>query len=151
MAELNIRIDWSELDLYGHVNNVMIFKYVQAARISYCETIGLDTLNDKTRPGFILAATNVQYRKKILYPGTIRIESHVEGIGTTSFRLTHHIYGEQNELLAEGTDVIVVYDYNKNEKMPVPDDVKQSIQEFEGNTFSQSSKESASGQYPDIE
>jgi len=34
-SKLPIRIDWSEMDLFGHVNNVMYFKYIQASRVNY--------------------------------------------------------------------------------------------------------------------
>lgn len=36
-TELNLRIDWSELDLFGHVNNVMYAKYMQASRVHFME------------------------------------------------------------------------------------------------------------------
>ncbi|GIV28450.1 MAG: hypothetical protein KatS3mg027_2264 [Bacteroidia bacterium] len=38
---LKLRIDWSELDYFGHVNNVSFFKYIQAGRVNYWEKIGL--------------------------------------------------------------------------------------------------------------
>lgn len=28
-TNISLRIDWSELDAFGHINNVMIMKYVQ--------------------------------------------------------------------------------------------------------------------------
>lgn len=34
-TSLELRIDWSEMDLFGHVNNVAFFKYVQASRVNY--------------------------------------------------------------------------------------------------------------------
>ena len=37
-VRLHLRIDWSEMDVFGHVNNVMFMKYVQAARVHYWET-----------------------------------------------------------------------------------------------------------------
>jgi acyl-CoA thioester hydrolase len=150
MAELDIRIDWSELDLYGHVNNVMIFKYIQAARIQYCERIGLGTLNEAGKPGFILAATNVSYKKKILYPGQLRVESHVQWIKTTSFRIDHIIYNMNNEPLVEAYDIIVVYDYAKDSKTEVADAQRKAIEREENRKIG-SSPTDGLGSYPDIE
>ena len=31
-VKFEIRIDWSEIDLFGHINNLAIMNYVQAAR-----------------------------------------------------------------------------------------------------------------------
>ncbi len=33
--ETRIRIDWSELDLFGHVNNVTFFKYIKQLVCNY--------------------------------------------------------------------------------------------------------------------
>jgi acyl-CoA thioester hydrolase len=151
MAEINIRIDWSELDLYGHVNNVMIFKYIQGARISYCEKIGLGTLNEPGKPGFIVAASNVLYKRKILYPGQLRVESHVQWIKNTSFQLDHVIYNEHNERLVEGYDIIVGYDYEKDSKTAITDDLRLSIEKLENKTPGSLSKDPDLAQYPDIE
>lgn len=48
-VKLELRIDWSELDLFGHVNNVAFLKYVQASRINYWETIGVTKLFDEKK------------------------------------------------------------------------------------------------------
>ncbi len=40
-VKFEIRIDWSEIDLFGHINNLAIMKYVQAARVNYLELVGL--------------------------------------------------------------------------------------------------------------
>jgi len=151
MAELIIRIDWSELDLYGHVNNVMICKYIQAARIQYCEKVGFGTLNEKGKPGFIVAASNVLYKKKVLYPGQLRVVSHVEWMKTTSFHLAHMIYNEQNDILVEAFDIIVVYDYEKDTKTAITKELMLAIEQLENKSDGSLSKNNTQGQYPDIE
>ena len=32
-THISLRIDWSELDLFGHVNNIAFHKYAQTARL----------------------------------------------------------------------------------------------------------------------
>lgn len=126
--ELNIRIDWSELDLYGHINNVMVFKYFQAARIQYCAQLGLSTLNEEGRTGFIVAASHCDFRKKILYPGNLKVVSKVTHIGNSSFRLDHVIYNDAGEIAAEGYDVIVVYDYTADTKVQIDETLRGKIE-----------------------
>ncbi len=46
-VKLDLRIDWSEIDLFGHVNNLAILKYVQAARVNYLELIDLMQLQSE--------------------------------------------------------------------------------------------------------
>jgi acyl-CoA thioester hydrolase len=45
--KLELRIDWSEIDLFGHVNNLAILKFTQAARVNYLERIGLMQLKEE--------------------------------------------------------------------------------------------------------
>jgi acyl-CoA thioester hydrolase len=120
MASIQLTIDWAELDLYGHVNNVAFYRYMQSARIAYCDSIGLSSLNEPNKPSFILAASHCHYKKKLFFPGQIRVESKVTSINNTSFHLEHHIYNQDGELAAHGTDILVVYDYIEQRKTTIP-------------------------------
>ena len=45
---VELRIDWSDLDTYKHVNNVMFMKYQQSGRVNFWEASGLYELHLKT-------------------------------------------------------------------------------------------------------
>src|SRR5690606_14585195 len=117
--KLPLRIDWSEMDLFGHVNNVAYFKYIQAARVNYWEISLLSALFTKIKIGPILLSTSCQFIQPLFYPGNIVVESGIEFIKNTSFGIHHRIRNGQNEIAAEAHDVIVTFDFNKNEKVPV--------------------------------
>jgi len=131
--KLEIRIDWFEMDLFGHVNNVAILNYVQAARVKYLEAIGLMQSQAEKKIGPVLASINCQYYKELFYPGQVTVYSKVDYIKNTSFRIQHRIYNDKNELIAEAQDIIVCYDFRKNTKLAIPDDVRRSIEELENN------------------
>ena len=134
-VKLSLRIDWSEMDLFGHVNNVSYFKYIQAARVNYWEMSLLTALFDEKKIGPILLSTSCQFIKPLHYPGNIVLASRIEFIKTTSFGIHHHILNEQNELAAEAHDVIVTYDFNKNEKVPVSDHFREAVERIQGEKF----------------
>ncbi len=115
--ELKLRIDWSELDLFAHVNNVMYAKYIQAARVNFMEKIGIMKTYQEQRIGFMVAATSILFYKPLFYPGNITIKTLVKETKNTSFILEHDIYNDENELCARGEDVIVYFDFNKHEKL----------------------------------
>ncbi|RYZ37487.1 MAG: acyl-CoA thioesterase, partial [Sphingobacteriales bacterium] len=112
-VKLELRIDWAELDLFGHVNNVMFFKYAQAARVNYWEQIGLYQHFRASDEGPMVAAVNCQFRKPLFYPGTVTIYSRMKEIGNTSFRLQHQMVADSGALCAEVEDAIVMYDFKK--------------------------------------
>ena len=129
--KLELRIDWSEIDLFGHVNNLAILKYVQAARVNYLELVGLMQMQSATKVGPILASTTCQFRKPLFYPGQVLVYSKVDSIKNTSFVIQHEILNDQNEMVAEAQDVIVLYDFEKNSKRVLPDEIKSRITELQ--------------------
>lgn len=130
-TKLQLRIDWSELDIFGHVNNLEIMKYVQSARVNYLESVGLMQMQSEAKMGPILASIGCQFRKPLYFPGYVTVFSRVEYVKNTSFRIHHEVYNEHDELAAEAHDIIVFYDFVKNVKRTIPDDVRERIQNLE--------------------
>lgn len=134
-VKLPLRLDWSEMDLFGHINNVSYFKYIQASRVNYWESIGLTQLHNEMKLGPILASTSCSFLKPLFYPGDIVIEASVSFIKNTSFGIRHQILNSDNEIAATADDVIVLYDFIKSEKVAMPAELRQKIELQEGRIF----------------
>jgi len=115
------------MDLFGHVNNVAYFKYVQAARVNYCESVGINTYNPNIKQSFAVAASNCEFKQPLYYPEEICIISSVEWIKNTSFKLIHCIYNSKKALVATANDIIVLFDYSANTKMNVSEQIKDKM------------------------
>ncbi len=134
-VKLPLRLDWSEMDLFGHINNVSYFKYIQASRVNYWEAIALIKIFEEDKIGPILLSTSCQFMKPLHYPGNITIQASIEFIKNTSFGIYHQILNQDNEVAAEAHDVIVIYDFNKNEKTLFPERFKKAVSELEGRVY----------------
>ena len=134
-VELNLRIDWSDLDYFGHVNNISFFKYIQASRVNYWDRIGLTKSHRDTNVGPVLASCKCDFKQPLFFPGQITIFSRVDFIKNTSFSICHRIINEKGQIVAEAQDIIVMFDFNKNEKISFPKDLKKSIENIENKTF----------------
>lgn len=134
-VRLELRIDWSEQDLFGHVNNVAYFKYIQASRVRYWDQIGLTHLYRETGFGPMLVSTSCQFRQQLFYPGNIVVAASVYSIGTTSMVIRHRILDEQGGLAAEAEDVVVCFDFRAGTKAPVPAYIRERIEDLEGRRF----------------
>jgi acyl-CoA thioester hydrolase len=126
-TKYNIKIDWSEIDLYGHVNNVAIMKYTQAARINFCERVGINQLFTEEKKGFMVAATTCQFKRPLFFPGEVNIDTQVDFIKTSSFALNHQIFDAFGNLSAQAQDILVMYDFNVFAKMDIPTSIKQKM------------------------
>lgn len=134
-TQLEIRIDWADLDLFGHVNNVAFFKYVQAARVNYCEIIGLTSLNEAGKHSFMVASSQCQFKKPILFPGNIKVFTKVEWLKNTSLQLSYRLINQNDELVAEAADVIVVFDHHAKQKVQIDNRLKSAIEVIEKKQF----------------
>ncbi len=134
-VSLPLRIDWSELDLFNHVNNIAFLQYIQAARVNYWEKIGLYQSFLKTKTGPMLASTHCDFKKPLFYPGSVVVQTRVEFIKNTSFGFHHQILNENGEIAAEAHDVMVMFDFLKNEKVQFPAELRKIVEEPEQRTF----------------
>ena len=135
-VKLEIRIDWSELDYFGHVNNVSFFKYIQASRVNYWDTIGLTKSHRETKIGPMLASCKCDFKRPLHYPGQITILSRVDFIKNSSFSICHQIIDENGEIAAVAQDVMVMFDFNRNEKITFPKELRKKIEVLENKFFS---------------
>jgi len=127
-TKITLRIDWSEIDSFGHVNNVMFMKYVQAARLNFVDSIGLMKSYRTQKIGFMVAETSCKFKKELHFPGYVTVNTKIAFIKNTSFSLEHTITNADDELVAVATDVLVVYDFNKNEKALIPEKIKAKME-----------------------
>lgn len=128
---ITLRIDWCDMDIFKHVNNVMYFKYIQSARVNYWEQAGLADMYKNEGIIAMLLSTQCRYIKPLHYPGNVIVKSSVSFIKNTSFGLIHQLCNEQGDLVAESQDVMVLFDDKTQEKISVPQTVRERIMSLE--------------------
>ena len=127
---LTLRIDWSDLDMYEHVNNISIMRYFQSARVQFWERGGWVQSYQDTKIGHILVSTKCDFKKALFYPGNVEIVTCVNFIKNSSFGLQHQLFDGQGQLCAESQDVGVCYDFNKERAMPIPQELRKLMKEY---------------------
>lgn len=133
---IELPVQWGEMDVFQHVNNVMYFRYFESARIAYLERIGhIETMN-ATGIGPILASARCDFKRPLTYPDRIFVGIRVSEMGTDRFTMQFRIFSEKlQRIAAEGDGVIVSYNYRERRKAPIPHEVRRRIEELEGRTF----------------
>jgi len=130
----SLQVRFRDIDAFGHVNNAVFFSYVELARIRYL----LDVLRPETsfdELPLILARVELDFRSPIQFGDEVAVETRVDSIGRTSFRMTHRMTagtGGDARLAADVQTVLVAYDYAGARPIQVPDDWRRRIGDFEG-------------------
>lgn len=126
---VTVPVAWGEMDAFGHVNNIVYFRYFETARMSYFEQIGWTELHRTTGQGPILAETHCRYRAAVAYPDTLQVGARVSDLGTDRLTMEYAIASQKlDKVVAEGTGLIVAYDYHAQQKATLPDAVRQRIE-----------------------
>jgi acyl-CoA thioester hydrolase len=87
-------VRFSDVDVYGHVNNVKYFEYFQEARIAFI----LALAGDEPGPGLrqVVARIDVDYKRPILFrPEPYVVETWVTRVGTSSYDLDARIVDDE--------------------------------------------------------
>ncbi len=129
-----VQVRFRDMDAMGHVNNAVYLTYLEMARVGYYHSLfGL------TRPEdfpFILARVEIDFRSPVVLGEEILVGIRVSRVGNKSFHFEYEIReAETGRLVAEAKSVQVMYDYRTGTTMPVPDDFRQRLEEFEGAKF----------------
>jgi len=127
-----MNIEWGDMDALQHVNNVEYFKYFQKARIAYFEKNSSEDLFVESRISTILASTECKFIYPLKYPDTISIGVRVDSMADQYFTMKYAVISHKNQkLVAIGGAKVVMFDYDKNMKASVPQEVKKQILNFE--------------------
>jgi len=86
-AEENVR--FADLDMLGHVNNKAYATFFETARVGFMIECGL---SDGTRVGVAMVRLEIDYRKEIRFPATLRLGVRLLRLGNSSLTLACAIF-----------------------------------------------------------
>lgn len=129
---VEIPVAWGEMDAFGHVNNIVYFRYFETARIAYFEKLNVPEFLGRDPVGPILAETTCRFRAALSYPDAVSVGARVTSVGEDRFVMRYAVFSRRlGRLAAEGEGVMVCYDYRQNRKAAVPEALGRRIGEIE--------------------
>ncbi|WP_248582538.1 thioesterase family protein [Nocardioides sp. InS609-2] len=109
-AHFPLYVRFSDVDVYGHVNNVKYFEYFQESRIQMLSGLTPGLGHEHETLGVVVAQTDVDYRVPILFrEEPYDVWAHVSHVGNKSFTIESEIR-DGDTLLSRARVVVVVFD-----------------------------------------
>jgi acyl-CoA thioester hydrolase len=127
-------VRFSDVDVYGHVNNVKYFEYYQEARIAFLRSL----IDSEAEPSFrqVVARIDVDYKRPILFrPEPYLVESWVTGIGTSSYDLASRIVdadGPESTVYSTSQVKLVAFDTGSQRSRPLTDAERSRLEQSRG-------------------
>ena len=129
---IELPVVWGEMDAYGHVNNIIYFRYFESVRIAYFEHMEFMEFKNNTGIGPILAQTSCRFKIPLAYPDPVKVGARVPSINSDRFEMEYKIVSKKHQsVAATGDGLIVCFNYSENKKVPLPDDLIKKIREIE--------------------
>ena len=82
-------VRFADLDMLGHVNNKAYATYFETARVAFMTECGL---SDGLRVGVAMVRLEIDYRKEIRFPATLRLGVRLLRLGNSSLTLACAIF-----------------------------------------------------------
>jgi len=127
-----IEVRYGDLDPQGHLNNAKYFTYIEQARIAYWRHLGLWSGGSFLDIGIILAEARMTFKAPIQWGQPICVGVRVSRLGNKSLDVIYNIEDTETKIgHASGSTVQVAYDYQTSKTIPIPDEWRETIINFE--------------------
>ena len=101
---------WSDMDAYGHVNNVVFLTYLEESRVDMLFALGSEHGGKALAEGVLVAHHEIDYKRPLVYhPRGVDIAMWVGYIKGASFQIRYEVRDEET-VFATAASVLVPYD-----------------------------------------
>jgi acyl-CoA thioester hydrolase len=103
---------WSDMDAYGHVNNVVFLGYFEMARVDLF--FDRASLEEQTglRRGTVVAGHEIRYKRPVVYsPDPLDVQIWVSGVRAAAFTCHYELF-DHGQLAVTGSTLLVPFDFS---------------------------------------
>ncbi len=131
-----IQLRFTDADRFGHVSNSVYLQYYDTAKVDYFSKVGA-AIFDFSRT-LIVAHIEYNFISQVFTTDDVAVESAITHIGHKSVRLSQRLVDRRTgEVKCEGHSVMVCYDMERKETVPVWPQWVEAINAYEGRDLRQ--------------
>ena len=128
---LPLQIRFNDVDKFGHVNNTVYFQFYDTAKTDYIATVCKGV--DWERQAIVVVKIEAEFLAQIKGNDHIAGRTRIVKIGNKSFHLEQDVIdSDTQEVKSRCLSVMVLYDLERQQTIPLPDEWRKAISDFEG-------------------
>ena len=132
-VQIEIPVAWGEMDAFGHLNNVVYFRYIESGRVAYLRSLGDVDFMGGAGIVPILASVQCRFKSPVTFPDCLIVGTRIRDLSVDRFTMEHRLVSTaQGRIVAEGEGLVVAYDYTVGSKAPIPEAVRARLVALEG-------------------
>ena len=123
---------WSDMDAYGHVNNVAFLTYLEEARVDMLfVNAGSEAATEQLASGVVVARHEIDYKAPLVFrPEPVPIDLWLMNLGTSSFTIGYEVKDDDGPIYVRASTVMVPYDIKAERPRRVSDAERDALSKF---------------------
>ncbi|MET9696210.1 thioesterase family protein [Streptomyces sp. NPDC006529] len=127
---------WSDMDSFGHVNNVVFLRYLEEARIDFMFRLAPGEGSESFTGGSVVARHEIDYKLPLVHRHEpVLIESWVTRIGAASLTIGYEVKdvaedGRPEKVYVRASTVVVPYNLAEGRPRRITAEEKQFLQKY---------------------
>ena len=128
---LPLQIRFNDVDKFGHVNNTVYFQFYDTAKTDYIATVCKGV--DWEQLAIVVVKIEAEFVAQIKGDDHIAGRTRIVKIGNKSFHLEQDVIDTNTqEVKSRCLSVMVLYDLERQQTIPLPDEWRRAIIDYEG-------------------
>ncbi|MEV7974920.1 thioesterase family protein [Streptomyces sp. NPDC086519] len=116
---------WSDMDAYGHVNNVVFIRYLEEARIDF-----LFRPDKEFKQGSVVARHEIDYKRQLVHRHhPVDIELWITEIRAASFTITYEVK-DDDLIYVRASTVVVPFDFETGRPRRITAEERDFLEEY---------------------
>ncbi|MEU5870066.1 thioesterase family protein [Glycomyces sp. NPDC047369] len=125
----DVALRWSDMDVFGHVNNNKFMVLLEEARVAMMFDEAADAGLTGFREGVVVARHEVDFLLPVVVPAETRVELWVERIGNSSFTFAYELVAD-DKLALKAKTVMVPFNTATQRPRRVTDDERAFLERW---------------------
>jgi acyl-CoA thioester hydrolase len=124
---------WSDMDAFGHVNNVVFLRYLEEARIDFMFRLAPGDGSPSFSGGSVVARHEIEYKRPLVHRHEpVIVESWVTKIGAALLTIAYEIKDSEGseEVYVRASTVVVPYDLQAQRPRRITAEERASLAEY---------------------
>ena len=126
-----LQIRFNDVDKFGHVNNTVYFQFYDTTKTDYIATVCKGV--DWERLAIVVVKIEAEFVSQIKGNDHIAGRTRIVKIGNKSFHLEQDVIdSDTHEVKSHCLSVMVLYDLERQQTIPLPDEWRKAISDYDG-------------------
>jgi acyl-CoA thioester hydrolase len=126
-----IPVRWGDMDVMGHVNNTVYFRYAEQSRIEWLESMGF-FLDAGREEAAVIVNASCTFLLPITYPATVEVRLYAGKPGRSSVPTYYEMRCVGDDALyAEGAAKVVWFNPATGKSTPLPERIRALVESEE--------------------